>query len=99
MERSDNQKLKILIRTSGGKAPKKQLGFGHVFRCINLARNLESHDLFFLIEDYGNQVNKILKKNGFKKIIHLENDISVKSDIQRVHQIRHTFGESDIFCA
>ena len=77
------KKLKIIIRTSGGKAPKKQLGFGHVFRCVSLAKNLKSHDIFFLVEDYGNQVNKILKKNGFKKINQLENDINIKLDIQK----------------
>ena len=46
-------KIKILFRTSGGAAHGKQLGLGHIFRCINLAIELHNCEIFFLIEDFG----------------------------------------------
>jgi len=81
------QKLKILFRTAGGKAPKRQLGLGHVFRCINLAKNLKSNEIYFLIEDYEG-VKKLLRDNGFNRIFLIKNDISTESDIKEtIHHI------------
>jgi len=80
------KKLKILFRTSGGKAPNRELGLGHIYRCINLARNLKTSKIFFLVEDYGGAKN-IIKKNGFQKIFNLEKDIDLKSDIQTTKKI------------
>ena len=60
------KKLKILFRTSGGSAISKELGFGHIFRSINLAKSLQTHQLFFLIENYGHV------KDIFKKIIWMQ---------------------------
>ena len=65
-------KINILFRTSGGVAPNKELGFGHVYRCINLAKKISNNKIFFEIEDYG-QVKKILIKNNFKNIFNLKN--------------------------
>ena len=45
---------KILFRVSGGNSPKTELGFGHVYRAINLATQLTKCQIFFLLEDYGN---------------------------------------------
>ena len=75
--------MKILFRTSGGKAPGKELGLGHVYRCINLAKNLKKNKLFFLIEDYGNIVNNILKKNNYKNIFVLQNKLNLKQEIKK----------------
>ncbi len=83
--------MRILFRTSGGKAPGLELGLGHIYRCINLAENLKKNDLFFLIEDYGKIVNKILKKNGHNKFFILRNNIDVKSDIKKTLQIIKKF--------
>ena len=44
--------MKILFRTSGGRIQKKELGLGHIYRCINLSKEISSHDLTFLIEDF-----------------------------------------------
>ena len=57
--------MKILFRTSGGRIPERQLGLGHIYRCINLSKELHSHEIIFLIEDYGS-VSSILKKNNLK---------------------------------
>lgn len=76
------KKLRILFRTSGGRAPKKQLGFGHVYRCINLADFLKKNELFFLIEDYGG-VKKVLKGRGFDKISNIINGINTTNDIRK----------------
>tara|TARA_B110000014_G_scaffold251382_1_gene228575 strand:+ start:370 stop:1374 length:1005 start_codon:yes stop_codon:yes gene_type:complete len=57
--------MRILFRTSGGKSPKRQLGFGHIYRCINLCKELFPHEIVFLIEDYGS-VSSILKENNLK---------------------------------
>jgi len=73
---------KILFRTSGGRIRKKELGLGHVFRCINLGYQLKSHQIQFLIEDYGS-VSPLLHDHGFKKIFNLIPGISVNDDIKK----------------
>lgn len=73
---------KILFRVSGGKIPKKELGLGHVFRCINLANQLKSHEIQFLIEDYGS-VHLLLTKSGFKKIFHLTPNLNESNDVKK----------------
>ncbi len=73
---------KILFRTSGGRIRKKELGLGHVFRCINLGYQLKSHQIQFLIEDYGS-VSSLLHEHGFKKIFNLIPGISINDDIKK----------------
>ena len=73
---------KILFRTSGGRIREKELGLGHVFRCINLGYQLKSHQIQFLIEDYGS-VSSLLHEHGFKKIFNLVPGISVNDDIKK----------------
>ena len=73
---------KILFRTSGGRIRKKELGLGHVFRCINLGYQLKSHQIQFLIEDYGS-VSPLLHEHGFKKIFNLIPGISINDDIKK----------------
>jgi len=72
-------KTRILFRTSGGRAPGKQLGMGHIFRCLNLANYLKNEKIFFLIEDYSN-VKKIISKNGFN-CYKLKKNICLKDEI------------------
>ncbi len=74
--------LKILFRTAGGRAPKKELGMGHVYRCINLAHYLKSSQVHFLIEDYGG-VKKNLNKKKYHRISFLKKGINYKSDIKK----------------
>jgi spore coat polysaccharide biosynthesis predicted glycosyltransferase SpsG len=73
--------MKILFRTSGGKIPERQLGFGHIYRCINLCKELVSHKIIFLIEDYGS-VSSILKENNLK-FSKLKPGISENMDIEK----------------
>lgn len=75
-------KLKILFRTSGGKAKTKELGFGHVYRCINLANHFKKKFSFFLIEDYGN-VKKTLNQFGYNNISLLKNNASLQRDVNQ----------------
>jgi len=75
-------KHKILIRTAGGKSKGKELGLGHIFRTINLAKELTSHKIFFLVEDYGG-VKEIFYKNGFKNIFFLNLNIDPNSDFKK----------------
>ena len=56
---------KILFRTSGGRIPKRELGLGHIYRCLNLGHQLKPHEIQFLIEDYG-AVSSLLREHGFK---------------------------------
>lgn len=60
--------LKILFLTAGGSTPKKELGLGHIFRSLNLASHFKKNDVFFLLEDFGGS-EKIIKKNGYRRII------------------------------
>jgi len=73
--------VSILIRTSGGLAPKKQLGFGHIYRSINLADQLKPNKIHFLVEDFGG-AKEIIRSRGFKRIISLKKEISLKEDIE-----------------
>ena len=73
-------KSNILFRISGGQAFGKELGTGHIYRSMNLAKKLISHNIFFLLEDYGNSY-QILAKNGFKNIKIIKKEISLNSDI------------------
>jgi spore coat polysaccharide biosynthesis predicted glycosyltransferase SpsG len=75
-----NKKLKILFRISGGRASKKELGFGHVFRSINLSKKFLKHKIFFLVEDYGG-VKAVLEKNEIKNSIYLPKKLKLEKDI------------------
>tara|TARA_B110000014_G_scaffold249061_1_gene223998 strand:- start:1112 stop:2113 length:1002 start_codon:yes stop_codon:yes gene_type:complete len=72
--------MKILFRTSGGRIPKKQLGLGHIYRCINLSKEFSSHNITFLIEDYGS-VSSLLKEQNIK-YLKLKPGLSENLDIQ-----------------
>ena len=70
--------MKIMFRTSGGMAIKKQLGFGHVNRCLSLAKAFRNSQIFFLIEDYGG-IKKFMKNKNLK-IDYLQKNISKEKD-------------------
>lgn len=76
------KKLNILFRTGGGTGHGKELGFGHIYRCINLAKSLKYNNIHFLVEDFGDAKN-ILIKNKYSNINLLKNDIDLKSDIEK----------------
>ena len=80
--------MNILFRTSGGRAIGKQLGLGHVYRCLNLAEYLKFHKLFFLVEDFGG-IEEIIKKRGFNKIFKLKKNVCLKSDIAETIKTVH----------
>jgi len=73
---------KILFRTSGGTAFGKELGMGHIYRCMNLASYLKKSKIFFLIEDYGSSKEVILQRN-FKQIFTLKKNISLHDDLNQ----------------
>jgi len=77
---------KILFRVSGGISPNTQLGMGHIFRCINLADNLENFQINFLIEDYGKST-KVFEQRGFKRLFFLKSKISTEDDIEFTKQL------------
>ena len=74
--------LKILIRTSGGRAPKKELGLGHVYRCINLSRHLKHNQIHFLVEDYGG-VKQIFESENLKNIKYLKKNSDINTDLSK----------------
>jgi len=74
--------LNILFRTAGGRARKKQLGLGHVYRCANLAEYLKPNAIHFLLENY-NGADRILRGKGFNKILIIKKNISVETDINK----------------
>jgi len=75
-------KSSILIRTSGGIAPRKQLGFGHIYRSANLARSLKPNQIRFLVEDFGN-AGKVLNSMGFTNLEMLQKDVPLNIDIAK----------------
>jgi UDP-2,4-diacetamido-2,4,6-trideoxy-beta-L-altropyranose hydrolase len=74
-------KTKILFRTGGGKAKNRQLGLGHIFRVINLAKELDKYyEIHFLIEDFGG-VEEILKNHNFSNIKKLPKNVNLEKDL------------------
>lgn len=71
---------------SGGKAPKKELGSGHVFRSLNLAELLGKKQIFFLVEDYGG-VKEILKRKKIKNIFFITKKGNLSYDTKRTIQL------------
>ena len=70
--------IKILFRCDGGTAP--EIGSGHIYRCLSLAKNLVSKNIvkkkeiiFLTRNDQGYTFGeKILKNSGFKyKLIYI----------------------------
>ncbi|MBS3926355.1 MAG: hypothetical protein KGZ34_06675 [Nitrosarchaeum sp.] len=80
--------MKILFRVSGGKAPKKQLGFGHAYRSIHLAQNFKKNTLFFLLEDYGG-LEKLFSNFGFDKIYQIKKEATLTNDLKKTLEIIH----------
>jgi UDP-2,4-diacetamido-2,4,6-trideoxy-beta-L-altropyranose hydrolase len=79
--------LKILFITAGGKAKGKQLGLGHIFRTIHLAKQFKKSEVLFLIQDFGG-VKNIFYENGFKKnIFSNSTKISLKNDIKNTKEL------------
>ena len=78
--------MRILFRTAGGRDVKKQLGMGHIFRCINLSNELRINEIHFLIEDFGNAKNT-LKEYGMKNISILQPNTIDKDAIKRTCNI------------
>lgn len=74
--------MRILFRTSGGRSREEELGLGHVYRCINLAKSLRSHKIYFLIEDYGGVKNLLVDK-GFNDIFYLRKKIDLHEDVKK----------------
>ena len=71
----------ILIRTAGGRGRGKEIGLGHIYRVINLSRELKNNRIYFSLEDFGG-AKEILKKNGYNKIETITNEIKVEEDFE-----------------
>jgi spore coat polysaccharide biosynthesis predicted glycosyltransferase SpsG len=82
------KKIKILFRTAGGAT--REIGTGHIFRCMNLASQLKKYKIFFAVEDFGG-IKKILLENGFKKNQFLKKNISLKEDIIKTTEVIKKF--------
>ena len=76
----------IIFRTSGGRAKKKQLGMGHVTRCLNLSKNLKNCKINFVIEDFGGVTN-FLKNEGIKNIFPIKTNISINDELKYMEKI------------
>jgi len=78
--------MNILFRTGGGQNAKKELGLGHIFRCLNLANSSKNTKISFLIEDYGG-AKLILQKNGIKDFDIFFNEPSIEKDLNKTTSI------------
>lgn len=74
---------KILFRIAGGKAIGKELGVGHIYRSINLAKELRPNKIYFLLEDFGG-AKEVLQKNGFNNIK------SIKKEMKSIQDYKNT---------
>jgi len=73
--------VNILFRTAGGKETKQELGLGHIYRCLNLAKELKPNKINFLLEDFGG-ARRIIEQKGFKNIKSLKKNIQLIEDIK-----------------
>jgi UDP-2,4-diacetamido-2,4,6-trideoxy-beta-L-altropyranose hydrolase len=78
--------MKILIRTGGGRGKNKELGLGHIFRTLNLAKRLKGMKIIFLIEDFGGAKEEI-QEQGFKNIFVIQKKIRLENDIKNTYEI------------
>lgn len=78
--------LKILFRVSGGKAKNKELGMGHVYRCLNIASEIKKSNTYFLVEDYG-ELKKFFKNKKISNINYIKKDISKELDFEKTIRI------------
>jgi len=84
--------MRILFRTAGGRDVKKQLGMGHIFRCINLSKEFKKNQVYFLTEDFGS-VNKTLRDYEIEKIFKLKPNIR---DIDAIKQTQKIINKKKI---
>ena len=78
--------LKILFRTAGGKTKTKELGLGHVYRCINLAKKMKGVKKYFLVEDYGGAIDTI-KQNSFQNIFISKKNSNLKNNVNEIKKM------------
>jgi len=74
--------MNILFRTAGGRAKNQELGLGHIYRCINLAKHFKNHQIFFVVEDYGG-VTKLLHEKGFSNITKIPTGLKLEEDYKK----------------
>ena len=77
--------ISILFRTAGGKTKTKELGLGHIFRCINLAKKMQPVKKNFLVEDYGGAI-RVIKQNGFRKCFPAKINQSLENEIDETRR-------------
>ena len=75
--------MKILVLTAGGTAKNKELGLGHVYRCINLAKKMKGVKKYFLVEDYGGAIDTI-KQNSFQNIFISKKNSNLKNNVNEI---------------
>jgi len=78
--------MKVLFRTAGGAAEKHELGTGHIFRCVNLAKGLKKCEIVFAVEDYGG-IKEIFKNHNFHNVHYFGPDITKKNDLKKTNEI------------
>lgn len=78
--------VRILFRTAGGRARGKELGLGHVYRCLNLSECFTNADKFFLVEDYGGVRNVLMERN-ITNTKFVEPGIDLKADLNATLKI------------
>lgn len=78
--------MKVLFRTAGGAAEKHELGTGHIFRCVNLAKGLKKCEIVFAVEDYGG-IKEIFQNHNFHNIHYFAPDITKKNDLKKMNEI------------
>ena len=76
--------MNILFRTSGGINTKRELGFGHIYRCINLSSYFKRNKIFFLVEDNGG-VKSIFRERKIPRVSYLES-AELNSDIKSTRE-------------
>jgi len=80
-----DKKLRILFRTGGGRKRDKELGLGHIFRCSNLAKFLDTKQIYFLLEDFGGAKN-ILNSLGYNDVSIIKK-YSIEKDLEQTKKM------------
>ena len=49
-----------------------KIGTGHIYRCLNLAKNLKSEEVIFFCKNLKGNINSLIKKNIKLKLFRIK---------------------------
>jgi spore coat polysaccharide biosynthesis predicted glycosyltransferase SpsG/CMP-N-acetylneuraminic acid synthetase len=84
------KKLRICIRVDGSR----KLGFGHLYRSLAIAQNINDHDIYFVTRsDNGFDLGKVFLENHFYSVLHVKSN---EDFLKKIHSLMPDIVINDI---